>query len=611
VIEARFAALRRRLIEPITLAFLVALSSPAQAQLQRIPPDLPSGVCDAEATTIGYFNGVLNTRLEAESSLHMLRRKVILLAPQSRVRFQLFYNPSRGFLDFLEVFLQRAPAELQSRIEIAWDVLHGGGAFLDLFAQSPPALLATLSGLIEGTIPMKADLLRSARNDIQAVSQEFRAGVDRNLRLGRKLLIVAHSQGNLFAQPLVAYARSQSSDPAVQFIQVAPATQTLSGSHMLADQDLVIAALNRLDPAPTVTPNLFIPACLSGAQQCQIWPGAGRIRDALGHNFIQTYGNDALGQTSAPLPALGRVLDALASTALNAGQPTRTSCPNFSTAILQLAAFSVTQTGPMIGLPAACGPVEAQTFSQFTFAPSAGSTPGGTATLAGCFLDSFQVSPTSEYRFTRELVPGVSLDSTVSIGGPTPNSGFFYVVRELMSDGYVSPQFGWTNVHSITLREINPNTLAGPVSSQLPSPSQRLHAVLSQFGAMECSPALIAYAGEPAQLPSPRAQVVYDAAGITIRTYRRSTDGRSFREVLDVLSTAELNEMANRSDYAEQYAATQFGAGVTGDAIGVDKTFSITAFNANPANSIVNVRRNAPVAIPGIDVIKHFTCVPS
>src|SRR5699024_4699583 len=90
-----------------------------------------------------------------------------------------------------------------------------------------------------------------------------------NLRLdalaaeGQKLMLVAHSQGNLFLNHAYDHIKPTVGRNSVNAVHIAPASPTLRGKHVLADIDLVINAL-RLQGITTTPPvNLIMPASTS------------------------------------------------------------------------------------------------------------------------------------------------------------------------------------------------------------------------------------------------------------------------------------------------------------------------------------------------------------
>lgn len=78
--------------------FVMSMSSHAMAQ----------DSCEATGVVLGFFNGVQTTEKQANVSVAWLR---ILYAPTSPngepITYELFYNDTQGFADFVETFDQR------------------------------------------------------------------------------------------------------------------------------------------------------------------------------------------------------------------------------------------------------------------------------------------------------------------------------------------------------------------------------------------------------------------------------------------------------------------------------------------------------------------------
>jgi len=95
-----------------------------------------------------------------------------------------------------------------------------------------------------------------------------------NTRSNISTTIVAHSQGNLFANEIRANYTDTTSVAPIYFVHVAPPSNTLAGKYILSDRDLIINGLGLLIPNSTPPPNVTLP--LSGF-------------DKTGHGFLETY----------------------------------------------------------------------------------------------------------------------------------------------------------------------------------------------------------------------------------------------------------------------------------------------------------------------------------
>ena len=107
--------------------------------------------------------------------------------------------------------------------------------------------------------------------------------IDKAVIEGSKLVLFAHSQGNLFANKAYDYALAKVGSSSVKMVHVAPASAVLRGNYTLANNDIVINALLRLTGS-VPTPNVETPA-----------PAANP--DFSGHGLFGTY----LKETPYPL----------------------------------------------------------------------------------------------------------------------------------------------------------------------------------------------------------------------------------------------------------------------------------------------------------------------
>jgi hypothetical protein len=101
---------------------------------------------------------------------------------------------------------------------------------------------------------------------------------------GKKMIFLAHSQGNLFANVAYDYALTKVSAANVKLVHVAPASPTLRGTSTLADKDLVINFLLRA--TGTVA---SITDTIPGILLRQI--GLNGKKDFSGHGLLEIYMN--------------------------------------------------------------------------------------------------------------------------------------------------------------------------------------------------------------------------------------------------------------------------------------------------------------------------------
>jgi uncharacterized protein YfaP (DUF2135 family) len=141
---------------------------------------------------------------------------------------------------------------------------------------------------------------------------EHRLQLDTLAAEGQKLLLVAHSQGNLFVNPAYDYVKPKVGAGSVAAVHIAPASITQRGEYVLADIDVVINGLRVQGAGSVPATNIALP--FSSA-------------DLSGHTLVGTY----LDSTRA---ARARV-STMTTTALNSlTTPTAIASRGFFTATL-------------------------------------------------------------------------------------------------------------------------------------------------------------------------------------------------------------------------------------------------------------------------------------
>jgi hypothetical protein len=219
--------------------------------------DTPAPLCEPKGYVVGFFNGVWNTEDQALTGLQALRALKGDEHQNEPIRYETFYNhtgSSAGggaLQDIAEVFIQRAreidsSGELAERWELFWEAAAASDkTFLDRIANAFPRFKDTLAALYTDIIsksvagwslllsgpPTNLDYSRhNARLDALAVE-------------GQKLILIAHSQGNLFVNQAYDYVLPKIGSMSVGVVHIAPASPTLRGDYTLADIDLVINGL--------------------------------------------------------------------------------------------------------------------------------------------------------------------------------------------------------------------------------------------------------------------------------------------------------------------------------------------------------------------------------
>ncbi len=286
----------------IRLVFLCGLILPnANAQVSLC---IPSGY------TVGFFNGVFNDSVEAQLSATALANAIPKTINNETVSVEVFYNSSgklsgssaTRWQDVAEVFSQRSQelgGALDNQWEFYWSSIGSSSGFWNTLLTATngfPELYAKWKTDVKGKIAAAVTgILSSPLTSADYAKHQQRISALVNEK--QKLLFVAHSQGNLFANTAFNFAIGITSPSSVKVVHVAPASTTLNGEYTLADIDLVIGSLR--DAAPGNTPNWNISLPIDLAQ------------DASGHTFLGTYLDIAraayakiIGQSTAALNSL-------------------------------------------------------------------------------------------------------------------------------------------------------------------------------------------------------------------------------------------------------------------------------------------------------------------
>jgi len=287
---------------------LVALMLYAQPE----PRAFAENLCLASGYTIGFFNGVWNTPVQAADGLASLRDLNGDTFNDEPIQYEGFYNHTgstaggTGLQDIAEVFEQRAAeidasGELGKRWEFFWETLAGkkpftdklielfpsaGSLFSQLFTDISSKITAGWSYLISNP-PTESDYAtHNARLDALAVQRQ-------------KLMLVAHSQGNLFVNHAYDHIISSIGPNSVMVAHIAPASPTLRGEYLLANIDLVINGLRiqGLNSVPAV--NLTLPTSMSDISGHTL---VGTYMDASrpGRAAVASMINRAMGQLTTP-----------------------------------------------------------------------------------------------------------------------------------------------------------------------------------------------------------------------------------------------------------------------------------------------------------------------
>lgn len=318
---SRVGALRARVVWLLSMA-LCATGGGAWAQ------NTNTSICDARGYTVGFFNGVWNTNTQdgALSAMNAQRALTGDTFKDEPIEYELFYNSTgstvgaTGAQDVAEVFEQRAlefdaSGELGRRFEYFWEAASDGSKpfftrLWETFGAEASIVDSLYTSVITKAFAGWSLLLSNPPTQVNYA--EHRAQLDTLAAEGQKLLLVAHSQGNLFVNQAYTYVRPKVGASGVAVVHVAPASIILNGDYVLADIDVVINGLRVQGIGSVPKFNLSLPLSKN---------------DLSGHTFVGTY----LDPTRA---GRARVL-AMSNTALNGlVTPTAIASRGFFTATL-------------------------------------------------------------------------------------------------------------------------------------------------------------------------------------------------------------------------------------------------------------------------------------
>ncbi len=267
----------------ITLV-LLAVFQPTQASVSAVQT-----LCMPAGYTLGYFNGMWNTEKNARKGLQSLLDVTPSQYNGAPITGQVLYNHtgcgragSSCLEDIAEVFEQRAQeldstGTLAGHLEYFWESLGDAANFTstiqNLF-QGAEAIFADLQAKVIAQIAVS--IASTVSNDPLTAADYAaqNAQLDTLASKGQVLLLVAHSQGNLFLNQAYDHIVPSVGPNRVVAVQIAPASPTLRGPYVLANIDLVINALRIQGNSTVPANNITLPVSAT---------------DLTGHSLTGTY----------------------------------------------------------------------------------------------------------------------------------------------------------------------------------------------------------------------------------------------------------------------------------------------------------------------------------
>jgi hypothetical protein len=257
-------------------------------------------LCTPGGYAVGFFNGVFNTNVQATDALQAIKRLDVSQNTHNEiVKYEVYYNQTgldrpnvTRFEDVIEVFRQRAAEQdgvLDSRWELFWEALSGNtgdgsisGTIFDASVSLSNIISATRTDILANTVSALSGFLSNPPTQIDYAEQQTL--IDAHIVQKEKIILIAHSQGNLFMNAAYNYAVAKAAAGSVKAVHIAPASPTLNGPYTLANLDVVINALRITGTVPDI--NVYIPGLLLRPPPS----------DPSGHELVATYLNSGLLQ---------------------------------------------------------------------------------------------------------------------------------------------------------------------------------------------------------------------------------------------------------------------------------------------------------------------------
>ena len=222
----------------------------------------------AQQTYVFFGNGMFNEQTSAASGLRKLRRNMVIAGnlQDEGWKFELSYNHNEGLASILEAFRQRSGDEVASY----WRWLASLDIAPDWFQNSAHDIASAFDS-VEALID----------EDLQKHIQRYHS----LLMEGRRLIVVAHSQGNLYAN--AAYSNLAANDLPMDAFGIVSIANTAShvaggGPYFTLVDDVFVNAV-RVVLSSTLSGNI---------------DNSNESTDWTHHNFIDSYLN---GNQSGPL----------------------------------------------------------------------------------------------------------------------------------------------------------------------------------------------------------------------------------------------------------------------------------------------------------------------
>lgn len=237
-------------------------------------------ICSNNGYEIAYINGINSTYQRSALSLMKLEEMVGFTVNGQTISYEQYYNPTDGLLqDLIEVAKQELAADgIAGRLEIMWAILMGNNGLVDSIINELRGLIPDIAQKIDRLRQLIYTKLGTAVSSIgpnpTPVVNKFVQATNVHVTEKKKILLVAHSQGNFFANAVYEQVQPTLTTASLGVVDIATPTTTVHGPYTTSDNDIVINAARLLNSA--LPANISVPFTLT---------------DVLGHGFDQIYLN--------------------------------------------------------------------------------------------------------------------------------------------------------------------------------------------------------------------------------------------------------------------------------------------------------------------------------
>ncbi len=253
--------------------------------------------CIVEGYTLAFINGVNTKNTDAVKGLRMIKSLTGMTSYNGeKIKYELLYNYSgieNSAIDLLEDFVETFDQRTNQIGEMGvikwvafWDLMSGktNTPVIERLILLFPEMFDLVNNWIAITVNNKVRVFLKelwnwfgvGKANTSEVRKKFSLQVDTWTWQGKKIVYIAHSQGNLWATEMDQYTTSKKGygEGNTDIIHIAPATPLLKGDYILSDNDFVIKGLNLTGTSSEPDANFEIPF---------------NSLDKLGHGLETTY----------------------------------------------------------------------------------------------------------------------------------------------------------------------------------------------------------------------------------------------------------------------------------------------------------------------------------